>query len=442
VRARLRTLWDAARTSLWLIPSLMIVVGFALAVTMLNIDVRWARGDRTEFWWVNHGDGEDARNLLSTLLGATITMASMAFSVTVVALTLAASSYGSRLIRIFQADLRTQVTLGAFALTIVYCLIVLRSIHGRASVADVPHASVTLGTVLGFACVVALLFFISGVARSLVADEVVRRARDDIDASLAALPPLDASSLPDFASGDLPPNFENEAEKVALPHEGYVKATDYEALVDWATARNVVIRADFRAGDFIVEGDKRVLIFPPTGDPERVRQEIGRFIVTGDERTPTQDLEFSIRHLVEVAVRALSPGVNDPFTAAVAIDRLRGALSRLAGRRLPLERLRDQNGVLRLKRRTSTFEGLVGTSLHQIRQAGSSHPFVLIHMLEALEAIAPHTQTVTQRRTLLHHAHLIRSAGLRDVPEQEDRDDVERSFQKAVSAYGMGLPGG
>jgi uncharacterized membrane protein len=434
---RFRTLWDSARTSLWLVPTMMVAVGFTLALVMLKVDSSWGVQDRTNLLWVNSGDGEDARNLLSTLLAAIITMASMAFSVTVVAVTLAASAYGSRLIRIFQADMRTQGTLGIFALTIVYCLIVLRSVHGRASVAEVPHASVAVGTLLALACVLALLFFVSGVARSLVADEVVRKARDDIDSSLAELPYLaDADSLDD-AGGDLPAGFESGAERVALPYEGYVKATDYEALVDWATARNVVVRADFRAGDFIVEGDKRILIFPPTGDPERVRREIGRFIVSGDERTPTQDLEFSIRHLVEVAVRALSPGVNDPFTAAVAIDRLRGALSRLAGRRLPPASLRDQNRVLRLKRRTTTFDGLVDASLHQIRQAGSSHPFVLIHMLEALEALAPHTRTATQKGTLVRHAHLIRSAGLRDVPEPADREAIELSFQRAVSAYSV-----
>jgi uncharacterized membrane protein len=128
---RLLATWDVVRTSLWLVPSIMIVLGVGLAVVMLRIDAGHGSEDNVRAWWINSGDGEDARSLLSTLLSAIITMASMAFSVTVVALTLAANSYGSRLIRNFRADLRTQAVLGTFAMTIFYCLIVLRSIHAR-----------------------------------------------------------------------------------------------------------------------------------------------------------------------------------------------------------------------------------------------------------------------------------------------------------------------
>ena len=161
---RFLTLWDSVRTSLWLIPSILIVAGVVLAAVMLQVDAGYGSEDRVRAWWINSGDGEDARNLLSTLLSAIITMASMAFSVTVVALTLAANSYGSRLIRIFRADLRTQAVLGTFAMTIVYCLIVLRSVHGKAPMAEVPHASVTVGSMLALICVLALLAFIQGVA--------------------------------------------------------------------------------------------------------------------------------------------------------------------------------------------------------------------------------------------------------------------------------------
>ena len=175
MRNRLFTIWDYLRTSLWLIPSAMALAGVGLAITLLQVDHGYGPEDNIRAWWINSGDGEDARNLLSTLLSATITMASMAFSVTVVALTLAANSYGSRLIRIFRADLQTQFVLGTFAMTIVYCLIVLRSIHGKAPFPEVPHASVTVGTALALASVLSLLVFIQGVARSIVADEVVLR---------------------------------------------------------------------------------------------------------------------------------------------------------------------------------------------------------------------------------------------------------------------------
>ncbi len=430
---RFLTLWDSVRTSLWLIPSILIVAGVVLAAVMLQVDAGYGSEDRVRAWWINSGDGEDARNLLSTLLSAIITMASMAFSVTVVALTLAANSYGSRLIRIFRADLRTQAVLGTFAMTIVYCLIVLRSVHGKAPMAEVPHASVTVGSMLALICVLALLAFIQGVARSIVADEVVRRVRWDLDKAVKNLPGLEARA-PEHAPGDLPADFDERAERITLPYEGYVQAVDYDGIVAWAKEHNAILRLDFRAGDFVVNGDRRVLVYPPAGEPLRTRSEIGRFIVSGNERTPTQDLEFPVRQLVEIAVRALSPGINDPFTATVVIDRLRGALSRVMDRRLPAETLRDEAGCVRIYRQVTTYEGLVDAAFHQIRQAGSSHPAVLIHMLEAIRRMAEHVHLEEQRQALLRHANLIKRAGDRDVAEVADRNDIEQSFVKAIRA--------
>ncbi|MXQ12325.1 DUF2254 domain-containing protein [Microvirga makkahensis] len=428
------TTWDYVRTSLWFIPSIMIVVGVGLAIGMLQVDAGVGSEDDVRAWWINSGDGEDARNLLSTLLSAIITMASMAFSVTVVALTLAANAYGSRLIRIFRADLRTQFVLGLFAMTIVYCLIVLRSIHGKAPIPEVPHTSVTLGTALALGCVLGLLAFIQGVARSIVADEVVRRVRKDVDKAVAELPELTEENAPEHAPADLPADFNNKAARIPLPYGGYVQAVDYSGILSWAERHDAILHLEFRAGDFIVSGDRRVHVYPAPPDPGKAREEIGKHIVSGDERTPVQDLEFAIRHLVEVAVRALSPGINDPFTATVVIDRLRGALSRLMSRRLPPETLRDPSGKVRIYRQVTTYEGILDAALHQIRQAGSSHPAILIHMLEALARMAEHTRLDEQRRALIRHANLIRAAGERDISEPADREDMEQSFRRAIAA--------
>jgi uncharacterized membrane protein len=213
-------------------------------------------------------------------------------------------------------------------------------------------------------------------------------------------------------------------------------------MLAWAERHNAILHLEFRAGDFIVSGDRRVHVYPPPPDAAKAREEIGRLIISGDERTPIQDLEFAIRHLVEVAVRALSPGINDPFTATVVIDRLRGALSRLMSRRLPPETLRDRSGKVRIYRQVTTYEGVLDAAFHQIRQAGSSHPAILIHMLEAIARIAEHTQLEEQRRALIRHANLIRAAGQRDIPEPADLEDMEQSFRRAIAACEGALKGG
>ena len=426
-------MWDYLRTSLWFIPSIMALLGAGLAAVMLWLDPG-GPGSPFRGWWMNNGNGEDVRNLLSTLLSAVITMASLVFSVTVLALTLAANAYGSRLVRIFRADLRTQSVLGLFSMTIVYCLIVLRSIHGEARMEDVPHLAVTAGTALALICVLALVAFIQSVARAIVADEVVRRVRWEVNTALAHLPELSEEDEPEHGPAGLPPGFDQGAGAIPLPRGGYVQTVDYGEMLSWAERRNAILRLDFRAGDFIAEGDRRIHVYPAPADPGKARAELGRFIVSGDERTPVQDLEFAIRHLVEVALRALSPGINDPFTAMVVIDRLRDSLSRLMGRRLPPEIQRDGSGKVRIHREVSTYEGVMGAAFHQIRQAASSHSAVLIHMLEAIAGIAGHTRLDAQRRALMQHARLVLAAGRRDIAEPADRADLERCFERAIAA--------
>lgn len=423
--------WDSIRTSLWLIPGLMFLLGIGLAHLMLHLDGGWNPSPQLR-GWINSGNGEDARNLLSTLLTALITMASMAFSVTVVALSLAANTYGPRMIRTFRANLRTQIVLGTFVLTIVYLLLVLRRVQSAMDPAEVPNASVTMGSFLALVSVLALLAFIQGVATLMVADEVVRRVRRELDSAVKELPLLKDDGAD--ARPGLPADFEDMAARIQLPKEGYVEAVEYDEILEWAAKHDAIVRLDFRPGDFVVEGDRKLLVHPCPGDAEAVRKQLERFIVSGEERTPTQDIEFAIRHLVEVAVRALSPGINDPYTAMAVIDRLRGGLARLAGREFPSETLADETGRVRMGRRVTTYEGVADAAFNQIRQAGSSKPAVLIHMLEAFGAIAEHVRTEEQRSSLIRHANLVRSTGLRDIEEPADGEDLERAFKRATRA--------
>ena len=419
----LRASWDTIRTSLWLVPAVMFQVGILLAYLMLRLGPVGAE-------WLSAGNGEDARNLVSTLLGAVIGMASIVFSITVVSLSLAASAYGPRLIRTFQASRSTQLVIGTFMMTIVYLLLVLRALRGEADAGEVPEAAVALGSLLGLLSVLALLAFIHGVATLMVADEVVRRVRQEFDSAIEKLP----AAASERGAPPLPEDFELRAARIALPREGYVQSVDYSDIVEWAEQRDVIVRLDFRPGDFVVEGDHKVLIYPPPQDPGDARKEVVRFIVSGEQRTPTQDLEFATRHLVEMAVRALSPGINDPFTALAVIDRLRGGLARLCQRELPPKSLCGRSGKLRLVRDETSFHGAVDAAFRQIRQAGASKPSVLVHMLKAIGALAEHVRTDEQRNALAHHARLVRRAGEQELNEPADLEDVEREFCQALEA--------
>jgi uncharacterized membrane protein len=422
---------DALRTSLWLVPVLMFLLGVGLAVVMLRLDEAGIMRGGENQRWLNAGNGEDARNLLSTLLTAVISMAGIVFSVTVVSLSLAASAYGPRLIRTFRANRGTQVALGAFAMTIVYLLLVLRAVRGDAAADEVQNLAVAAGSLLALGSVLALVWFLQGVSSLIVADEVVRRVRSEFDKAVGKLPPLE--DAPPAQPCDLPKDFTTRSEALRLPREGYVQSVEYREILEWAERNDAVVRLDFRPGDFVVEGDRKVVVCPPPADPEKARRQIGRFIVSGAARTPDQDFEFAIRHLVEVAVRALSPGINDPFTALAVIDRLRGGIARLAGRQLPAPTVRDSNGTLRMVRRVSDFQGIVDAAFDQIRQSGARVPSVLIHMLRAIAALAEHLETEEQRSALRRQAFLIReTAGMADDPG--DGADVDREYRLALKA--------
>ncbi len=426
---RLAALWDAVRTSLWVVPAAMFVGGVALAAALLAIESGQDADHRMRFWFLYSGGAIDARNLLSTLLTSMITMASIVFSVTVVALTLAANQYGSRLSRVIRADVRTRFTLGMFVMTIVYILIVLRSIHGEAADTEVPQLSVTVGTALGLVSILVLLVFIQGIAQAMVADEVVKRAAKELDRAVAGFPRVDVEPPYGDDRAPPPPEFDRCAVHLAAGRDGYVQSIDYDAMADWARRHGAAVRIEIRAGEFVASGD-RILSIPATAAQEGA--ELLRMIVVGDEQTPTQDIEFAVRHLVEIAVRALSPGINDPFTAISVIDRLRASLTQITSRRLPSEVILDKSGQLLVLRKVTSYDGILDAALHQIRQAGSRHPAVMIHLLDAIGRIAEHARLDGQRRALARHATLAWSAVERDVDESADRGDAERSFRRAT----------
>ncbi|WP_046116361.1 DUF2254 domain-containing protein [Aquincola tertiaricarbonis] len=426
----LRASSDAVKTSLWLAPGAMFLAGLCLAIWLPRLGHGWSVEGNPLFAWIQGGSGQDAQLLLSTLLTSVITMASMAFSVTVVALSLAASNFGPRLIRVFRANRLNEAVLGTLIMTIVYLLLVLRSVQGSWQATQVPHVAVAVGALLAVLSVLALLAFIQGVATSMTAEEVVRRADDELNLAISELPDLASAVL--MPTVAIRPDFEAVATRIPLPKEGYVQSVQFEGILAWAAKRQAVVRLDFKPGDFVVDGDRKVLLYPCPEDVDQVRRQIGQFIVSGQARTPNQDLEFAIRHLVEVAVRALSPGINDPFTALAVIDRLRGGASRLCVKQLPSDVLHDGAGEVRLLRRVTTYAGAIDAAFNQIRQAGSTKPAVLIHLLDAIGSVGSHARTAEQRLVLSRHARLTRSAGLRDIAEPDDRENLERGFEKAM----------
>ncbi|MBM0104997.1 DUF2254 domain-containing protein [Steroidobacter sp. S1-65] len=436
---RLRVWLEKLRTGLWPIPLGMAAAALLLFNGALALDgLNWSE-DVLRRWHLFSGSGDDARNLLSTLVGAIITMSSVVFSITIVVLSLAANQFGTRLIRTYMASLRTKLTLGLLAMTIIYCLVALRSVQKDMTTDAVPHVVVSAAWLLGVACVLVLLFFLHFVSRSIMADEVIRCVANELTRIVTQLPPLEAAT-DSSEQATLPGDFDARSEIVRSRHEGYVQAVKYEQLLTLASRHDVHIQLGFRAGAFMCKDGWLGRVYPREALNQELATAIDEQILIGRRRTPTQDLEFMIRHLVDIALRALSPGINDANTSLVVIDRLRGALCQLAGKHIALPIYRDQNGVVRVVGKPNNYAGVLGAALNQIRQAAAEHPAVIIELIRALSRIGEHARLAAQRDALVEHARLARDAGVRATPDAYDQAAIERAFDDTIEKLNSLFP--
>ncbi len=413
LKGRLRYYWMFLRESLWFVPLLMSIAATALAVLLVTEGEVLPDG-AAELWLIYSGDPESARQLLGALLSGIITMTSLVVSITVVVLTLAAGQLGPRLVRNFIGDPQTQTVLGLFVATILYLLVVFRSI-GAPSDNAIPHFAISVGTALSALCLFVLLFFVHKLARSIMYDNAVRDVSHQLRASINLL-------LPEEGTPEMPPPAPADAARIGFGRDGYIQAADFDMLVRIACDADAVIWLDVRPGRFVLARGCHVAVHPPDACSDTLREDLEKAFIIGTERTPTQDLEYGIRQLVEMALRALSPGINDVYTALTVIDMLSSALSRIFDRPLEAALLRDARQRVRVVRDVTNHDGLVRAAFDQLRQAGAGMPAVLIRMTEALAALAPYACDDARRRPLLDQITLIEMEGKRAGFLDRDRE--------------------
>jgi uncharacterized membrane protein len=351
---------------------------------------------------------------------------------TLVALTLASSQLGPRLITRFMRDRINQVVLGTFIATFLYALIVLQTVTEGEAEPFVPHVSVTAALVLTLISLGWLVYFIHHVADSIQADTVIAQVHADLTQALDRLYPKLAAHEPAIAATKPAPMelLAAPPAPIPAPRGGYIQAIDTRGLRHLAREHDLVIEIFRRPGQFVIAGRPVMRAWPSARVTDPVIETAAEQVVLGPKRTPTQDVEFSIDALVEIALRALSPGINDPRTAITCIDRLTAALAHLmrSGERSPL--VYDDDGTLRLITSPTTFEEAMDAGFNQIRQAAEGHVSVLIRMVEGLIELAEIAATERQRAALARHAAMIGRACRRTVSEREDRRDAERRLQR------------
>lgn len=436
MRVQIFKAWDRIRSSFWFLPAVMAAGAMVLAFVTVALDKQMTDWLTLNWDFTFNGGAEGASSLLGVIAGSMITIAGVVFSMTLVALSLASSQLGPRLLRNFMSDTPTQVVLGTFVATFLYCLLVLRTIRRAEEILFVPHLSVSLGVLLAVVSVGVLIYFIHHVSVSIQANEIVARVGTDLIQGVERLFPENIgrgapripTEPPDTGFLD---TFGREARPVGAAGDGYLQFVDGDALMALAMQEDIVIRLERRPGHYVVAARPLALVWPGNKVTDQLRDHVNSVFALGNQRTFGQDIEFAVNQLVEIAIRALSPGVNDPFTAMTCVDHLGSALCRLAQRDMPSPYRHDSQDQLRLITPVFTFPDVTDVAFNQIRQYGRTSTAVTIRLLETIAEVAGFVHRPEDRAALLRHAEMIARGAREGLPEEEDRQEVEERFQSA-----------
>jgi uncharacterized membrane protein len=419
---QLKRYWSALPSSFWFVPTLIVAGSITLAMALVEAHstgsaqwlARWPR--------LFGASAEGARGMLSTIAGSMMTVVGVTFSMTLVALALASSQYTSRILRNFMRDRVTQVVLGIFTGIFAYCLIVLRTIRSGDEGGFVPSLAVFFAVVLAMGGIGVLIFFIHHIAASIQASSIIASVADETIVAVDRLFPEKLGQGP--PDGDeaqaLLPLPERHWQTVLAKRNGYIQSVDNAVLLRLAREHNTIVRMERGIGDFVVHDTmlaSLALEVPPGKEliaAVQAAYSIDRY------RTVHQDCAFGIRQIVDMALRALSPSVNDTTTAVMCVDYLTAILARLASRGIPSSH-RYEEGELRIIAIGPTFANLVAESFDQIRGSAIGNLGIMLRMLGALQTIASLTASPSRRQALREQAQWIAELAERTIESPHDR---------------------
>jgi len=430
---RFFSLVDSTRGSLWFVPSAMTVAAVALAFTTLWIDQELIGSTSTDATtWLYGGGADGARDVLSTVASSMITVAGVIFSVTVVALTLASQQFGPRLLRNFMRDPGNQFVLGTFISVHLFCLIVLRAVRTEAAGGFVPHLSVSVALILAVAAAAVLIYFFHHATSSIRASAVIAAVAEELDGAIDRLFPEPVGRPGPLSV--VQTEIERAGTHIRLHQSGYLQAVDMDSLVSIAKTHDLVMRLDRRPGDFITCECVVASVWPAERLSKDIAEQLNEAFLLGDERTAVQDLLFPAQQLAEMAVRALSPGTNDPSTALACVDRLGAAFIRLAARQVPSPYRYDDDHRLRITADPVMLQELIAETFNPIRQYGRTSVAVTVRLLETIALSAPHVTSREGLAELQRQAIMIQRGSHGGLLEEWDRQVVEERFTSVETA--------
>lgn len=425
--------WDRLKVSFWFAPAIMALAAVLLAWFMYWLDGRIPNEALESSRFVLAGTANEMRSALLNMAGTVLATAGVVFTLLTLPLSTVAAQYGSRLLRLFLGDRTAQVVLGMFVATFVYCTAAALTIPPAEVERQAPQLTATVGLYLMLATFATLILLVQHVSTMLQAPNIAAAAGADLLEVVRAELAQDGTHKADGMGGleslpsakDTPQAQANqEGYPVRITSTGYIQYIDPAAILALAREKDLVIRLLHQPGHFVRLGAVVALVWPAGQVDQQVAKLIRRAYQLGNVRTPTQDVEYAVNQLTEMAVRAMSPAINDPFTAISCLDHIGAGLVEFIRGGEKGSRYYDQDGRLRLVLKPVTFAALLSAAFDMLRHASCDNASVLLHMLKVIDVIGQETQSPEARQQLQRHVNLIRAESQAGALIEEDRQCI------------------
>jgi uncharacterized membrane protein len=439
-RVAVRYHWDRLKVSFWFAPTLMALGAVLLAWGMYWLDNLIPNAALQDSRFVLAGTVGELRSALLSIAGTVLATAGVVFTLLTLPLSTVAAQYGSRLLRLFLGDRTTQLVLGMFVATFVYSIAGALSIPPASVEVEAPQLTATVGLYLMLATFASLILLVQHISTMLQAPNIAAAAGAELLEAVNAENTAQITRSDDRAGASASQSGQSAAEAlketegypIQVQKAGYIQYVDPQTMLTLAHENDLVIRLLRKPGHYVWPGAVVAVIWPTKRVDERLAEQVRRAFQIGNGRTPTQDVEYAVNQLTEMAVRAMSPAINDPFTAMTCLDHIGDGLLKFSQQGERGSHYYDRAGHLRLILEPVTFDELLSAAFDMLRHASCDNASVLLHMLEVIDLISQETKSPEARQQLLRHVNLIqaeRQAGKLIEPDQHAIDQYAQALQ-------------
>lgn len=442
VPPRVETWWEETRSSLWFLPTTAAVLAAVLAIVLVYVDDTYGLSyESVSTPWLFGAGASGARGVLTAIATSVMTVIGTVFSITIVGLQLASSQFTPRVLRQFTGDRINQTVLAVFIGTFTYCLLVLRTVQDSTDVTTgfVPVISVTVAIGMALTCIALLIVFIHHMAQQMQVSYILGRASEDALGLVQSYFREEIHVRPGLTQRDYA---QGAGRDVLSDSYGYLQHYDYEHLLSSADSNDLTIKMLVPMGAYLNTRQPIARIWTSSGeevDLETAGKAVRGAFVTGTERTLTSDLPLGVRQIADIGVKALSPGINDPTTATLALDRLSEVLARAGDLESPERILYVDNRPAVFLPRIG-FDELTNIAFTQIRHYGQSDLVVMLHLARTIERVVSLVGE-HHHAGLVRHLELVRAAGSQGLALGPERDALVESVNLSIERIGEGQTG-